>query len=184
MPSKTWGIPQLIKSYIVVNEQAEIPAGHKAYIFGKDPKPYTYISKVDWEQFIAGNLTQLKQRIESDIPNTKVVWLRISWDKAFTPYPPYDEYEVRGFYVEAIVENTGSASLTGAEICLIIMALSWLAVIVTLCLTGGWVTWKVIESTPSQYIPLVGIIILVLIGLGVLILFGAKLKIGRFQLGK
>ena len=187
MPSKTWGKPQVIKDYVVVGEAEEILSGEKAYVFNKQAAEMVEIVKYEWEPLITGDLTNLKDKIETDVFNTKVLWLKVAWDSAvFQPKSGTTpaHYHVKGFYVEAIVENIGGASLTGAEIVLIIMAVSWLAVIVTLCLTGGWIAWRVIESTPQALVPVVGIGILAMIFFVIVLLFGVGFKWGKFKIGR
>lgn len=180
MPNKTWGTPQIIKEYVVVGDNTEIPAGQKGYVFSQQQNAYELIYWGDWEKFIAGDLTTLKEKIEQDIQGTKVIWIKIAWTKA---NQTWDEvgyegyYKVEGFYVEALVENTGSASLTGLEIIGIIIAVAFLAAVIAGIALVAWVTWQVMNSIPDIAKPFVGIGLLILIGLFLLILFGAKLGV-------
>jgi len=180
MPSKTWGTPQIIKEYLVVGENDEIPSGHKAYVFNKQ-RGESEVDPDDWDAFREGNLTELKNAIEGDIPNSKVIWIKISWDYAIYEGMPSTGfwYRVGGFYVEAIVENIGGAALTGLEIAIIIMAIAFLAVVIAAISLGAWIIWQVMLAIPKPLKPFGGIILLIGIGLFVLILFGAKLGIGK-----
>jgi len=178
MPSKTWGTPQLIKEYLIVGENDEIPSGASAYIFNRSSADHDVLGVPTWEAFLQGDLTDLKNRIETDIPNTEVLWIKISWDRADRKHE-YPEYWVYGFYVEALVKNKGGAALTGLEIALIIMAIAFLAAVIAAISLGSWITWEVMEATPDIAKPAVGIVLLIGIALFLLILFGAKLGIGK-----
>jgi len=171
MDSKTWGTPQTLKDYVVVGGNDEIPSGQKAYVFNRDDKDHSVIGIPTWEDFLAGDMSFVKDQIESNIPNTKVLWLKVSWTKAERKHM-YPEYWVYGFEAHAIVENTGGAALTGFEIAAIIIGIAFLVGVVSLCLTGGWLVWRIIESIPEPFIPIVGIILLILVGIALLALFG------------
>lgn len=180
MPSKTWGTEQLIKEYIVVGENDEIPSGQKAYVFNKQVGE----SEVDpdtWDAFTDGDLTELKNAIERDIPNSKVIWIKISWDHAIYEGMPSTGfwYRVGGFYVEAIVENLGGAGLTGWEIAAIIVAIAFLAAVLIPLALGAWIVWQIITSIPDIAKPFVGIALLIGIALFILILFGARLGLSK-----
>lgn len=181
MPSKSWGTPQLIQNYVVVGENDEIPAGQKAYVFQQSSKEYDKIWWEKWETFMQGDISLLKDEIENAIPYSKVLWLSCSWVKVIdkNEYPYINYYKVYGFKVEALVENTGEASLTGLEIALIIVAFGFLFAVVALTLTGAWVVWQVMSSIPDLAKPFVGIGILILILLFLLVLFGRPLAVSR-----
>lgn len=175
--SKSWGTPQKIGEYALVTGTSEIPPGKTAYVFQKQHLEKVWIWPVDWYNFLSGDLSELKEKIERDIPGTKVLWLKASWDEAVGvgyPCPPVcpigsqDHWDVYGFYVEALVQNVGGAALTGFEIAAIIVAIAFLTVVVVLCLTGAWVVWEIIEVIPDPLkpvlVPIVGVVILAGIG--------------------
>jgi len=181
MPSKTWGTSQVIKDYLVVSDQDEIPSGHKAYVFSQQQQSVQDVAKSDWEEFMNGNLSDLKNKIETEIPHTKVIWLNVSWTKAhlYGGAGGGFWYAVEGFYIEAMVENTGEASLTGLEIVAIIMAIAFFAVVLNYIFLTDWIAWEVMESVPDIGKPFVGIILLIGIALFLLILFGAKVGVSK-----
>jgi len=178
MPSKTWGTPQLIEEYIVVGEDKEIPSGHKAYILNRDSREHSVLGIPTWETFLQGDLTQLKERIEQDIPNTKVLWIQISWSNAVLQQK-YPEYWVYGFTIEAIVENLGGAALTGFEIALIIIAFAFLAVVIASIALGAWIVWEIMGSVPDVVKPFVGVGLLVLLLLFLLLMFGGQIGVSK-----
>lgn len=183
MSSKTWGTPQVIKEYIIVNQNDEIPSGNNAYVFNKSTSPYgDFVPKANWEALVNGDLSTLKNKIESDIPNTQVIWIKVSWDKAVGPAVPpggVTSYLVSGFYVEAIVKNKGGAALTGLEIVMIIGAVAFLAAVVAAIALGAWIIWQVMSLIPDVLKPVVGIGLLIGIALFLLILFGARLGVSK-----
>jgi len=182
MPSKTWGTSQVIKDYVIVGDNDEIPTGQKAFVFNQSQNEKDKINVDVWTNFMAGNLTEIKTKIEMDIPNSKVIYLRLSWIKAIyveIPLTSIKYYAVYGFKIEAIVENTGGAGLTGLEIVAIILAVTFLAVVVASIALGIWVTWRVIESLPEALVAPVGIFILILIGIFLLALFGVGFKASK-----
>lgn len=183
MPSKSWGSPQLIKEYIIIGDTEEVSKGQMAYVFNRQAEgKYDWVMADEWEAFLSGDMAQIKNRIEAEIPNTKVRWIKISWEEAHKWKPdPYGDwiYSVKGFYIEAIVENLGGASLTGLEIVAILLAVAFVAVVIATIFLVGWTTWKVIEATPKWAIPIVGILLIVMFLMFVLIFFGAELGITK-----
>lgn len=187
MPSKTWGKPQLIQEYIVVGEHEEIETGQKAYVFNRDDKDHSVIGVPTWEAFLNGDISFVKDQIEANIPHTKVVWLRISWTKAERKHH-YPEYWVYGFEVHAIVENTGGASLTGFEIIGILIGIAFLVGVVYLCLTGGWLTWKIMKAVEDVFgsggVAVIGMVIFIIIIFSLLLLLGVKFSGKGFKAGR
>lgn len=189
MPNKTWGTPQTIKQYIVVGDNDEIPSGHKAYVFNKQVGQ----SEVDpdtWDAFTDGDLTEIKNAIERDIPNTKVIWIKISWDYAIYEGMPSTGfwYRVGGFYIEAIVENISGAGMTGFEIAAIIIAVAILVAVLVPIALGAWTYWEVVESVKRVLgdVGMIGIGLLLLVGIAVFVLLvlgvgfkGKGIAVGR-----
>lgn len=192
MPSKTWGTPQVIQQSIVVDENTEIPIGHKAYVFNKTTSTIgEFVPKDDWEAFMRGDLYALKERIEADIYGSKVIWLKISWDKTEGPKQiasGLSVYAVWGFYVEAIVENASGANLTGFEIAAIILALAVLIPVLAALALGAWTYWEVVQSVKRVLgdVGMIGIGLLLLFGLAifVLLILGVGFKGKGIAVGK
>jgi len=183
MPSKTWGTAQAIQESIVVDGNKEIPLGHKAYVFNKTTSTIgELIVKEDWEAFLRGDLYAIKEALEAQIPGTKVIWIKISWDKAEykgAGAPGLYFYAVWGFYVEAIVENSEGAGLTGLEIVYIILAIAFLAVVIAAIALGAWIVWEIMTSVPDVVKPFVGVGLLILILLFLLVLFGGQIGVSK-----
>ena len=196
MPSKTWGTPLTIKEYIVVGNNAEIPKGQMAYVFGQQTQTASVDEKA-WLQMLNGDLSTVKNEIEKQIQGSKARYIAISWTKADRymeqggPYgDPHYRYNVEGFRVEAVVENV-SGGLTGLEIIGLVMLIVTIAVVIGLLGTFIWVTWCVVSAAqelgPAVTIG-VGLVILLLIVFLLFVVFGGKaevkgkkrgLKIGR-----
>jgi len=187
MPSKSWGTPLTVQQYLVIGEDEEIPQGEYAYVFNQQVGSAN-IWDTDWEAMMNGDLSSIKNKIETEIAGTRVQWIQVLWSKAvyvkgvgYPPPRPY--YVVEGFKIEAIVKNEAGASLTGAEIVLIIMALAFMAVVIGALVMVGWVVWRVMEAAEAIGGPagtiIVGIGVLILLCLFLLILFGATLGIGK-----
>lgn len=179
--SKTWGTPQTIQENILVTNNDEIPKGKAAWVFSFQRDQNSYVRKSDWEAMLSGDMTFIKNEIDSSIPGVKVRWIQVKWDSAeeeviMTGFPPHAEqvYAVQGFYVEAIVENI-DAGLTGIEIVAIIMAVAFLAAVFTVLFLTIWVTHQLVLAVsglpPIFQIPTY-IILLVFFGLFLLVLFG------------
>jgi len=191
MPSKQWGTPLTVKQYIVVGENEEIPKGEYAYVFNQQAGTANVWTQ-DWEALINGDLTSVKNKIETEISHSKVQWIRIYWDSAvFTQLHQVSFYVVSGFKIEAIVKNEGGASLTGAEIVLIIIAVAFLALVIAGLVMAGWVIWRIMAAAealgPVATIG-VGVGILVILLLFLFLIFGGKAeyrgKRRRVRLGK
>jgi hypothetical protein len=156
--SKTWGTPQLIKEYIVIDDNTEIPKGNKAYVFNTQQSAFALVSKNNWETMMSGDLSLIKDKIERDLPGSKVIWIQISWtDAQLKEGIAQWDYLVKGFRVEAIVENV-NAGMTGFEIIAIIIAIAILAVVLSCVALGVWITWNLINTIaalpPAFAIPL------------------------------
>lgn len=149
MGEKSWGTPLAIKQYEVVAENEEIPKGNYAYVFSQQASEYNWVKKSAWEAMLNGDFSLIKQKIETEIPNTKVQWIRVSWTKAWLEFR-YD-YRVEGFKIEAIVKNESGANLTGLEIAIIIMAVAFLATVITFVALTAWITWKVVTATEEAF---------------------------------
>lgn len=183
MPSKTWGTPQQINQYVVVGETEEIPAGECALVFNQDTRDHSVLGIPTWETFLAGDLTELKNRIETDIPNSEVLWMQLSWTSA-VKQQRYPEYWVYGFRIEAIVRNKGTASLTGLEIVTIMIAFAFVAAVIASIVLGSWLVWRIMETVPKELVPVVGTFLLILIGVFVLLLFGITFSGKGYRVGK
>jgi hypothetical protein len=174
MPSKTWGTPLTVKQYVVVGENEEIPSGEYAYVKNEQVGE-GHISAWDWVALVNSDLSVLRNQIENSIPHCKVQWISISWDSAVT-IMPYLIYHVKGLKIEAIVKNEG-ASLTGAEIVLIILAVAIFIAIFGAIVMAGWVTWRIMLAT-EQIGPwatiLVGGAVLAGIGIFLYLVLGGK----------
>lgn len=178
MPSKTWGTKHMLQEYRVVENSAEIPTPHKAFIFAMQSSEVAFIINDDWYAFMDGDVSAIRNDIENQISGSKVLWIRVSWDSASILPPPQTDIAVKGFRIEALVENV-SAGLTGLEIVAIILAVTFMAAVVTFIALGAWVTWEVLASVPEEIRPIVGIILLIIIATFILLLFGGQLGITR-----
>jgi len=185
MPNKTWGNKPAIIEKEIVEETTEIPKGNYAYVFNQQQEFSQVISEDVWNQFLNGNMQDIKDKIELEIPNVQVTWINLYWDEAIRVlYPdgtPMPYFTIKGLRIEAIVKNLG-ASLTGLEIVAIIVAIAFVAVIITYVALQAWVVWRVISAT-EQIGPIatvgVGLIIFVVIGVFLLLLFGVKFETGK-----
>jgi hypothetical protein len=185
MPNKTWGNKPAIIEKEIVEETTEIPIGDYAYVFNQQQEFSQVISEDVWNQFLNGNMQDIKDKIETEIPNVQVTWINLYWEEAVRVlYPdgtPMPYYTIKGLRIEAIVKNLG-ASLTGLEIVAIIVAIAFVAVIITYVALQAWVVWRVISAT-EQIGPIatvgVGLIIFVVIGVFLLLLFGVKFETGK-----
>jgi hypothetical protein len=170
---KTWGTSTTITQYIVVGGSTEIPKGDDAYVFQKQSANEVDIDDYTWQQMISGNMADLRNQIETKIPGTQVIWLRVHWDNDIYEAPPVNMHRIYGFYCEALVKNI-NAGQTGLEIVAIILAVAFLAVVITLCLTGAWVVWQVLSAAASLG-PVatigVGLIVLMLVLITLVIIF-------------
>ena len=185
MPSVSWGTPYTLAEYKLVGENDEIPLGSMLYVQNSTTRDYDDVTKIDWDTFISGDLTELKNRIENDIQGTTVRYIKVSWvsNEVVAPIPTVRVMRVVGFKVEALVENTHGAGLTGLEIVAIIMAIAFLAAVVGFIALGAWLVYEVMKAAgglgpivgPAATIG-VGMIIFIVIIFAVLILFGAKAK--------
>ena len=186
MPNKTWGNKPAIIEKEIVDQTTEIPIGDYAYVFNQQQEFSQVISEDVWNQFLNGNMQDIKDKIETEIPNVQVTWINLYWEEAVRVlYPdgtPMPYFTIKGFRIEAIVKNTGGASLTGLEIVAIIVAIAFVAVIITYVALQAWVVWRVISAT-EQIGPIatvgVGLIIFVVIGVFLLLLFGVKFETGK-----
>jgi hypothetical protein len=188
----TWGTPLNISQCAMVDQNEEIKKGEWGYVFNEQAGSQL-IPPERWQQLISGNLETLRQQIEAQIPNSKVQWLSISWDKADyiqTRIDPLQFMErVQGFKVEAIVKNLGGASLTGLEIVAVILAIAFIAGVVGLLIMAGWVIWRIM-SAAEQLGPIavigVGLVVVVIIVIVLLLLFGVKFekKDKKIRIGK
>jgi hypothetical protein len=192
MPSKSWGTPLTITDHIVIGENEEIPSGKKVFVANQAIHEEDQVPAPQWEQFLTGDMQFVKNQIEQQIPGAKVIWLNCAWDSTVHEQGMfYNYYRVRGFRVEAICENTGTASLTGLEIISIIVAVAFIAVVVAVVAMGAWLVWR-IEAAAEQIGPVatigVGIGVLVLLLLFLFLMFGGKAeyrgKKRRVRLGK
>lgn len=187
--SKTWGTPMIATQYIVIGGNTEIPAGQYAYVFNKQTSEAVYVDASEWQNLVSGDMSSLKNQIESQIPGSQVVWLKISWDDAQAQffYPGnYWEYIVKGFYVEALVKNN-QAGLTGLEIVAIIMVIAFLVAVVTLCITGAWVVWEVMSAAAKlgpAFTVAIGLIILIMILVALVVIFAIAFGGGLSAKGK
>ena len=89
---------------------------------------------------------------------------------------------VVGFKVEALVENTHGAGLTGLEIVAIIGMIAFLAVVVGFIALGSWIVYEVMAATKeigSGATIGVGIILFVVIVFALLTLFGTKTSVSK-----
>jgi hypothetical protein len=194
MPSKTWGTPLNIKEYIAVGMTAEIPKGQKAYVFGQQQSAAAVVSEAKWLALMDGDMAEIRNIVETRIKGSKVIYVAVSWTSAERqrqyPTPDQWQYIVKGFKVEAIVENV-SAGLTGLEIVTIVTVFAVLLAVIVLLGNFTWVTWKVI-SAAEEISPVVtigvGIGILLLIALLLFVLFGGKAEVKgkkrRFRIGR
>jgi hypothetical protein len=160
---------------MVIGDNEEIPSGEYAYVKNEQVGE-GHISAWDWVNLINSDLSVLRNQIEQSIPHSKVQWISISWDSAVT-LMPYLIYHVKGLKIEAIVKNEGSASLTGAEIVLIIIAIAFFIAIFGAIVMAGWVTWRIMSAT-EQIGPwatiLVGGAVLAGIGIFLYLVLGGK----------
>jgi len=185
MPNKTWGNKPAIIEKEIVDQTTEIPIGNYAYVFNQQQEFSQVISEDVWNQFLNGNMQDIKDKIETEIPNVQVTWINLYWEEAIRVlYPdgtPMPYYTIKGLRIEAIVKNLG-ASLTGLEIVAIIVAIAFVAVIITYVALQAWVVWRVISAT-EQLGPIatvgVGLIIFVVIGIFIVLMFGVKFETGK-----
>lgn len=124
---------------------------------------------------MAGDLTEIINKIESDIPGSKVVWLRLMWDKAERKHV-YPEYWVYGFRIEAIVENVSApGSLivwTAGMILVVFFGVAFLAAVLAAIVLAAWLIWEVISSVPKEFRWIVALAILAVIGIPTVITLG------------
>jgi hypothetical protein len=193
---KSWGDRYSIGNNQLVSGSTEIPAQNYAYVFNKQTTTESYVPIPDWESMVNGDMSFIRDRIEQGIPGAQVMWVMIAWDKAevrpLTQYPHNNTvYCVQGFQTEALVYNKGSASLTGLEIVAIIMAIAFLAAVLTVLALGAWIILQVMDAAkqigPWATIGL-GLVILGGLGLGLFLMFGGKAeyrgKKRRIRLGR
>jgi hypothetical protein len=175
--SRTWGTQMNIQSYLLVGNTDEIDYGHWAYVTQAQGPGEKAIPKDQWETMLAGDFSQLANQLKTQIPGCEPTWIECMWSSV-----RYDgqlqRYYVTGLTMIAMVKNI-NAGLTGLEIAVIIMAIAFLMAVLTICLTGSWVTTKVIAATeaigPWMTI-LIGVIILIVIGFLAFTLIGGKIN--------
>ncbi len=194
VPTKSWGTPLQIKEYIVVGNNDEIPQGQKAFVFRQQTSDASVVSEAKWLALINVNMAEVRNLIESRIPGSRVIYVAVSWTSAVRqrqyPTPNQYEYIVKGFRVEAIVENV-SAGFTGLEWAGLIMLIAGIAAVIVLLGLFVWVTWRIMVAAeklgPAATIG-TGLLILGGLGLLLLILFGGKIeykgKKRRVRIGK
>lgn len=175
MPAKTWGTPQSIREYRIVDENTAIPPGEKAYLYNRDTREHSVLGVPQWEAFMAGDLTEIINKIESDVSGSKVVWLRLMWDKAELKHE-YPEYWVYGFRIEAIVENIAEAGSlivwTASMILAVFFGVAFLAAVLAAIVLAAWLIWEVLSSVPQEFRWLVALALLGIVGVPTAIIFG------------
>ena len=184
MPSVSWGTPYTLAEYKLVGENDEIPLGSMLYVQNSTTRDYDDVNKLDWDAFISGDLTELKNRIENDIKGTTVRYIKVSWvsNEVVAPIPTVRVMRVVGFKVEALVENTHGAGLTGLEIVAIIGMIAFLATVIGFIALGAWIVYEIMQAAKeggSAATIGVGIILFVVIVFALLILFGAKTSVSK-----
>lgn len=181
MVEKVWGnaaeVPYNAKR-VQVDGGAEIAKGNFAYVDLK-PQNATYtIPVMDYWDVVNGDVSYIKNDIESKLSGAKAVWIRVSWTSSSLGGLGGNFVN---FHVEALVKNV-DAGLTGIEIVAIIFAVTFLIAIVTAAVLLLYATWEIFgaaaELPPAVTIG-VGLVILVLVGVGVLLLFGVKFSGGK-----
>jgi len=193
LPSKSWGTEYSLDNYEIVEETAEIPEGQMCYVVSSSVNEYDEVGWGEWQTLQSGNMYYVKQAIEAGVPNCTLRFIRVSWDRsqAVDVAPHITVMRVWGFKIEALVENTGGAGLTGLEIVVIIAAIAFLSTVVAFIAMGGYTVYKVVEAT-EKVNPLltvvVGLIIFGVVVAALLLMLGvkgkAKGKRGAVQVGK
>lgn len=180
---RTWGTGLTVNQSILVNEHTEIAKGHWCYII-KAQAGEAQVPWEKWEGMLAGDMSQFKTDIESDIPGAEATWLSISWSKAEKKTgTAYDSngnpitivyYVVSGMIIEAIVKNV-NAGMTGAEIAVILLAIAVLAFIIAVLVWGTMVIKEILDAArqlgPAVTIG-VGLILFVILIAAVLMVLG------------
>jgi len=186
MPSKTWGNKPAIIEKEIVEETTEIPKGEYAYVFGQQELFSQVIHEDKWNEMLNGNMQDIKDKIETEIPNVQVTWINLYWEEAVRVlYPdgtPMPYFTIKGFRIEAIVKNTGGASLTGLEIVAIIVAIAFIAVVIAVVAIIAWVVWRVMKAAENLGdLPTIAIGLIIFFGCAmiILLLFGVKFETGK-----
>jgi hypothetical protein len=184
MGEKSWGLAYSIGDHTLVGTNSEIPVGSHAYVFNAQPEE-KLISKDQWEQFLAGDLTSIKNQIEAQVHGAQVKSIQMHWDSAIYGGEFLRTYAVKGFRVEALVYNAGGG-ITGLEIIAILIVIGVLAVI----FTAAWVVWAVVSAAQQLgpgFTVLIGLSILGGIGILAFVFLGGKAeyrgKKRRFRIG-
>lgn len=174
---KVWGSKLTIHNERIVPEGYEIPQGHFARALKQQQYNREFVEEAKWNAMMAGDMNQIKNDIESQIPGASVIWIRVSWTEATRVMVAAGVWAilVAGYQVEAIVENV-NAGLTGLEIVAIILVITWLISVIALLSMGSWVVYEVINAIkklPEGWSPWVMIIVglLILVGIGALLFF-------------
>jgi len=195
---KVWGTPLQDMTMNIVSETTSIPSGNWSYVVRKQAVDEAQINIITWNAMTQGDMNRMRLDIESQVPNSQVTWIRISWTNARLVILPngMNIVYVSGFQIEAIVQNIGSSSTayhgsggyqlahsvkptilwTPALIIATIAAIAWLATLIALIIWGTWMLWLVtnaIGQLPSWLSPwvMIGFGLLVLGGIGVLLYF-------------
>lgn len=194
MPSKTWGTRVKIERIEETSLNDEIPKGERLILLNKQPDIQTpwWVYAHEWEAFMNGDLSQIKNEVERQIKGAKVEWIQLKWDKADPLESPIKkrivQYNVYGLSVEVIVKNE-SASLTGLEIVLIIGLIGVFATVFTILGMTVWTAGKVVMSATEMGAPVVvgvGLILVIIFVVAILLIFGVKIEKAprRVKIGK
>lgn len=169
--SKTFGTQMVINQSQPIGNNDEIPSGDYALVVGKSNYSFDSIPLAKWNQFLNGDLSLAAQAIENGIPHSKAVWISTHWDNvAIDPNNQGGMAFVYGFTIEALVQNTGGAAQTGAEIFIILIGVAILAAVLAGIAVTSWVTVQVMNATKALGPAVtVGVGVLILLGLFILI---------------
>lgn len=179
MVEKTWGsaqeVPWNAKRLQVAND-AEIGKGNYAYVdFIPQNTDYT-LPVLEYWNVINGDLSYIKNDVETKLSGSKVVWIRLSWTSSSIGGLGGNFY---GFRAEILAKNV-DAGMTGLEIAVILFAVGFLIAIVTaaaLILKATWEIFSAIADIDNPVVTIgIGLIILVIAGLGLVILLGGSIK--------
>lgn len=194
----TFGSVQYVTDKVQVTTDHNIDPGTAAWVFTSQVLGTKDVPEKDWYALIRGDLTSIRDAIEKDVANSKVVWVRIAWNKA-EPYvvgggPHGVEkiyYHISGFQIEAIIKNTASPAVstswsdrirpainvkpvvvwTAALVIAIILGIAFLATVLTLLGVGTWLVFQIMGALGELKNNLGGFwgpLIYIVVGLGIL----------------
>jgi hypothetical protein len=195
MPSNTWG--SFVTPYGYKQQAAamdtEIPKG--AYLKMVSEKKDVSMDLISFAQYTSGDMSSVKQAIETQLNGAKPEMIRTSYDsEEYTQIPLIGaggliigyqtQVTVKGFQLQVVAKNE-NAGMTGLEIAAIIASVAFLAVVIVILgiiIYAVYTIVKSVEESPIGQLG-VGIIILIVFVVVLLLVMGVGLG-GKVNLGK